>query len=375
MFLFQPKDGQKKKKKKKHKNLESRSHVGLKESNSDLGIEMRENLGQLSGSSISSAGVLFRGENNENHGPSLQKSDLMTHDKHFVESTRSQRSNSSVSCSSSGTSIGSSEFNVCDKGPTRTFSKKAGKLCSAYQSSAPSISGIQKPKSSPTLPRNDRSDVKTHKRQKSLPLTPSSRPSVENIGKVENQDLYKSDKEKNNVAQKPVGKTKVPGVRKSLSMTAASKGGKHTDNVCSRENKADQIKLGKGSQKQHNNNAVYNGAPESSKSKIGYTDESIYHSTDSTCDQDIDNRKGPESYSGLCIEGSKSSCHFDPGGAIYVEELNGYANNDHHLINGHSFNDLSHCNINEGVGVPLQNMGNGDTPTTKSGWRKLIGWF
>ena len=46
---------------------------------------------QLSGSSINSAG----GENNEKPETKLKKTRLLTYEKHFFDSTRSERSNSS----------------------------------------------------------------------------------------------------------------------------------------------------------------------------------------------------------------------------------------------------------------------------------------
>ena len=333
----------------------------MKESNSDVGLKV-ESLSQTSASSINSAGVLFR---SENIGPSLPKLDVLSCEKLSVDSTRSRRSDSSVSCSSSGTSIASSEFSICDKSSS-ILNRKVGKFSSTGQSSGFSIGAVggKKHKTSPTLPRNDKNSIKTHKRQKSLPITSERRPSVQTVGKIETQDSYeKFNVEKGNQAQQVVSKPKQPGVRKSSSMTSASKGTRFT---VSEKGFANQSKIGKGSQKVHNTTTITNGFTESTRLEHNGSNWTFDGTSATTI-----NVHGH--YNGVGVNGSKSCSHIDPGGTYYIEEVNGYEVDDQHYMNGHSFNELSSCS-NENIGLALHSSHKQENPTTKSGWRKLIGW-
>lgn len=392
MVSFQPKDGQKKKKKKKHKNLESRYHVGLKGSNSDVTLPTGGSTStqQLPGSSINSAGVLFRGENNEKLDTSLQRSNAVTSEKHLVDSVRAQRSNSSVSGSSSGTSIGSSEANVCDKTlglHQGVFNKVLGhKFNGLSLDSGTNVSGSKKSKASPPLPRNEKSLVKTHKRQKSLPNTPTRVPVVENLGRIENDalDNLVSDnlaKEKRHSLQKGTSKGKGAGVRKSLSMTASSKGSKSMANVIDAKFNS-SFKMERHSTQLRGGNK-YNGENDFSAIN-GFASCNVLNNSDSIYDHE--NNQRIAQLDGGGVKGSKSCCSIDPGGAVSFGQYNGHALNENGFLNGHSFSDLdTYGNVGKMKGYSVNdNFHLDENPdfqkkdntgiSSRSGWRKMIWW-
>ena len=388
---FQPKDGQKKKKKKKHKNVDSKYHVGLKGSNSDVTLQSggTNTALPLPGSSINSAGVLFRDKNLET---SLQRSNMVTNEKHLVDSVRGQRSDSSVSGSSSGTSFGSSEAHVCDKYPQGGLLQGVDSKVHGYKVSGLSLDpstnfgGSKKSKASPPLPRNEKSFVKTHKRQKSLPNTPTRVPVVEILGRADNNALGNvgSDnlvKEKKHSLQKGTSKGKV---RKSLSMTGSSKGSRTTANVVNGENKVNSsFKIERHSMQQNGSNK-YNGVNDFSATSRSASCN-LMNNSDSTYDNESKQRIAQTLGRGG-IMGSKSCCSTDPGGGASYDTFNGHALNENGFMNGHSYNDLDNYDtigkmngysVNENFHLDnnpsFQKKDNTDI-SNQTGWRKMIWW-
>ena len=381
---FQPKDGQKKKKKKKHKNMDSKYHVGLKGSNSDVNLQSggTNSAHTLSGSSINSAGVLFRDKSLET---SLQRSNGVTNEKHLVDSVRGQRSDSSLSGSSSGTSFG---VNVCDRVPKGAplqgvDSKVNGNRVSGLSLESNTYAS-KKSKASPPLQRNEKSFVKTHKRQKSLPNTPTRLPVVETLGRVDNNvlDNTSSDnlvKEKKHSLQK--GTSKGRGVRKSLSMTAPSKGSRSTTNAVNGDNKVNSVyKIERHTTQHKGNDKMYNGINDYSAIN-GSMSCNVLNNSDSAYDNE---QRTVHSLGRGGIKGSKSCCSTDPGGSASFGHLNGHGLNENVYINGHSLNGvdsyspigkMNGYSANENFHLDKNPDFQKDTAIpNRSGWRKMIWW-